>query len=281
MGESTPPRKDDSSSMNVWDAGKSPAFQFYPADFLADEGQTSMSLAEAGAYIRLLCRCWLEGSIPDDLTRAARLVGVPVLEFKKLWPTVRACFVDHPDRSGRLTHPRLERERLKQTLYRRRQADAAAMRWNKKADATALQPHRLIPEKSTDVAIPVECSSSSSSSSSSNYVEKKSDRGSRRPIYTSDRFAVFEWQLDELGMMLGAHLCDFDLHSFFDDLTQRSRADGLVIPKQNAWPWLQSQVLAEAERRGLPIAQASSSDASLGKLSTRLVAGIAGLSNTR
>jgi len=78
---------------------------------------------------------------------------------------------------------------------------------------------------------------------------------SKRPVYTSDRFAVFEWQLDELSKVLGAHFEDFDLHAFFDALTQRSRADGLVIPKPDVWNWLQAQVIAEAQRRGLPMAQ--------------------------
>ncbi len=78
--------------------------------------------------------------------------------------------------------------------------------------------------------------------------------GSKRPIYTSDRFAVFEWQLDELSKVLGAHFETFDLHAFFDGLTQQSRASGLVIPKAGVWEWLQAQVVAEASRRGLPIA---------------------------
>lgn len=81
--------------------------------------------------------------------------------------------------------------------------------------------------------------------------------GSKRPIYTSDRFAVFEWQLDELGKVLGAHFETFDLHAFFDDLSQKSRAEGLVIPKADVWAWLQTQVTAEAKRRGLLMAKTS------------------------
>jgi hypothetical protein len=80
---------------------------------------------------------------------------------------------------------------------------------------------------------------------------------SKRPVYTSDRFAVFEWQLDELSKMLGSHFEAFELDVFFDALTQKSRADGLVIPRDEAWPWLQAQVLAEVKRRNLPVASAT------------------------
>ena len=56
---------------------KSPAFQFYPKDFMSDEKQAVMELAEVGAYIRLICVCWEEGSIPRDMKRLAKLCGAP------------------------------------------------------------------------------------------------------------------------------------------------------------------------------------------------------------
>lgn len=83
------------------------------------------------------------------------------------------------------------------------------------------------------------------------------DARSKRPVYTSDRFVVFEWQFEDLGRMLGPHLDAFDLHAFFDDLTQRSRREGLVIARAEVWEWLQGQVLAEAKQRRLPIAGAT------------------------
>src|SRR5205085_299008 len=46
---------------------------------------------------------------------------------------------------------------------------------------------------------------------------------SKRPIYTSERFAVFEWQFNDLSQMLGDHVYEFDLHAFFDALSARSR----------------------------------------------------------
>jgi uncharacterized protein YdaU (DUF1376 family) len=103
-------------------SGKSPAFQFYPNDFLSDRNVIVMSLQERGAYITLLCLCWHE-PLPNDPDRLAALCGVPVSTFRKLWPALAICFRDSTDQPGRLVHPRLERERHKQLDFRRRQSD--------------------------------------------------------------------------------------------------------------------------------------------------------------
>ncbi len=105
------------------DSTKSPAFQFYPKDFLSDENVRVMSLQECGAYIRLIALCWIEGTLPVDTERLARLVGVPLATFRKIWPALDPCFRAHPTNSDRLIHPRLEREREKQENFRRRQSD--------------------------------------------------------------------------------------------------------------------------------------------------------------
>lgn len=102
---------------------KSPAFQFYPKDFLTDENVRVMSLQERGAYITLICLCWLEGTLPRDQGRLSRLCGVPLTTFRKLWPALDICFRAHPELADRLIHPRLERERQTQTVFRRRQSD--------------------------------------------------------------------------------------------------------------------------------------------------------------
>jgi len=103
---------------------RAPAFQFYPKDFLTDGNVAGMSLQERGAYITLLCLCWLEGSLPSDLGRLANHVGVPRATVVKLWPALARCFRPSDTEEGRLIHPRLELERQKQEEYRRRQSDA-------------------------------------------------------------------------------------------------------------------------------------------------------------
>lgn len=233
---------------------KAPAFQFYAGDFLNDEHVKLMSLHERGAYITLICQCWIEGSLPSDIERLARLVGAPIAAFKKLWPSIEPCFAPKAG-TDRLLHPRLEKERRKQKDYRRRQSDAAGKRWQSHGNATALPAHVRQPSQ-RNAFISVSSQSQTQSRTADAVTPLPTNARSRHPVYTSDRFAVFEWQFDELSKMLGAHFEAFGLDAFFDRLTQESRASGLVIPKAEAWSWLQSQVLAEAKRRGLPLASA-------------------------
>jgi uncharacterized protein YdaU (DUF1376 family) len=119
--------------------GKSPAFQFYPKDFLGDGDQAGMSLQETGAYARLMCYEWNShgDGIPDDAIRAANMVHAAPGAMRKMWPAIRSMFVAHPTEPGRLVHPRLEKERAKQNIFRRRQSDASKKRWSSRGIPTA------------------------------------------------------------------------------------------------------------------------------------------------
>jgi hypothetical protein len=64
---------------------------------------------------------------------------------------------------------------------------------------------------------------------------------------------VFEWQLDDCAKLLGAHTVAFDLHAWFDALDQRAIEHGWVPPKRDSGAWLQAELLAECQRRGLPL----------------------------
>lgn len=77
---------------------------------------------------------------------------------------------------------------------------------------------------------------------------------SRRPIFQGQRFIVFDWMLEDLSRLLGAHTEDFDLHGFFFELDAKVAGENVVIPQRDGGRWLQAQVLAEAIRRGLPVA---------------------------
>ena len=94
---------------------KAPAFQFYPKDFLTDSHVIAMTLAERGAYITLLCLCWMDHSLPTERTSLARLCRVSAVAFDRLWPALEPCFtvID-----GRLVQPRIERERARQAQFR-------------------------------------------------------------------------------------------------------------------------------------------------------------------
>jgi uncharacterized protein YdaU (DUF1376 family) len=107
---------------------KSPAFQFYARDFLADEHVARMGNVETGIYIRLLCFCWLEGSIPADLEELALMLPrTSGKELEKAWRVVGRCFDPHPTEPGRYVQQRLDRERQKQANRREKARLAGAV----------------------------------------------------------------------------------------------------------------------------------------------------------
>lgn len=97
---------------------RSPAFQFYPKEFLTDGNVAAMSLHECGAYIKLICLCWQEGSLSADPQRLANMVGTSLRDFRKLWPALAPCFHEE---GGTIRHESLDRERHKQEAYREQQ----------------------------------------------------------------------------------------------------------------------------------------------------------------
>jgi len=60
--------------------------------------------------------------------------------------------------------------------------------------------------------------------------------------------------VDLLTKLLGEYTEDFDLHQWFLDLDDKARRSDMVIPQRDGGAWLHDQTLAEAQRRGLPIA---------------------------
>lgn len=111
----------------------SPAFQFYPADFLADENVASMTAEERGVYITLLCICWREGSIPENPENLGLACGLNGKRMANAWQAVSKCFVPHRRKPKRVVHPRLERERKAQSERRKSRSEAglrgAKARW--------------------------------------------------------------------------------------------------------------------------------------------------------
>lgn len=98
---------------------KSPAFQFYPDDFLGSPAVAAMTHAEIGVYMLLLCFDWNANGLPEDAATLARMVKLPPKQFAKVWPALESCF---PVRDGRRFNPRLEKERAKQTEWREKSA---------------------------------------------------------------------------------------------------------------------------------------------------------------
>jgi len=110
-------------------SNKSPAFQWYPKDILASARVQEMSLAEEGAYRRLLDYCWINGDIPADEKRCARLIGKgATVEIAKV---CLEMFTASPDDDSRMIHDRLETEREKQEANSKARQKASEARWSK------------------------------------------------------------------------------------------------------------------------------------------------------
>lgn len=88
-----------------------PYFPFYPADWLSSPRIMCSTLAQQGAYIRLLCVCWMSNncSLPDDDNKLVTLSGLPEQELL----FVRQMFTKHPHLQGCLTNDRLYKEWVK------------------------------------------------------------------------------------------------------------------------------------------------------------------------
>lgn len=127
---------------------KSPAFQFYPNDFLGGVVAT-YSLEETGLYTLLLAFDWNLNGLPLDVESLARISRVSVRKFRVLWKRVGANFVE---RNGRYHNPRLDLERQKQAENSGKKKAAAASRWNAHADAPAL--HTQCPPTPTTTPTP-------------------------------------------------------------------------------------------------------------------------------
>lgn len=138
---------------------KSPAFQFYPNDWLSSPKIATMTPAEEGAYIRLLCYDWANDGIPDNDQQLAALSRLGEGWLKGGCPLVRQCFNQHPTKPGHLTNQRLQKERQKQS------------EWHEKSRSGGLQSGRIrkltTETKGGSTTLEPKGNSSSSSSSSS------------------------------------------------------------------------------------------------------------------
>lgn len=117
----------------------SPAFQFYPKEFLSSSKVLRMSNTEIGVYTKLLCLTWLDHGLPTDLGQVARMVGVPARQFTKMWSgPLGECFYE---KGGKFQNLRLDKERKIQADYRAKKQAAANERWSKQQTCTAPAVH--------------------------------------------------------------------------------------------------------------------------------------------
>lgn len=136
-------------------ADKPDWFKMDPAKFLQDSLVDAMSTAELGCAIRLLCRQWIDGWIPDDLDLLARLCRVDRSAMDAHWVILQMFFpeVEPGKRANRFMW--VERE-VVQAAMKKRQDDgreAVNRRWEairKQKDTNRSPIPHPIQESDTD-----------------------------------------------------------------------------------------------------------------------------------
>jgi uncharacterized protein YdaU (DUF1376 family) len=150
---------------------KSPAFQFYPQDFLV--GSAMLSAEETGAYIRLLCYSWTHDGLPDDDAQLQRLAGCHGNAIASIRHKFGIC------QDGKLRNARLEDVRIKQIEYKNAQKANAEKRWQKQQKTNTSMPSHMprdIPSHmpphmpSHEIGIPIGICQNDALHSSSSYI---------------------------------------------------------------------------------------------------------------
>jgi len=153
---------------------KSPAFQFYPADWL-DVRVMRMTYEAQGVYMRLLCHMWRDSkdqcSMAADPSAIASVLGLPMAKTKALLRQIQ--WKDDPifvEQDGKYISRRLQRVKAQQVQKSHAKSIAgkkgADSRWQ--SHASAMPPAIVLP-----MANDSSSSSSSSSSASASGEEKK------------------------------------------------------------------------------------------------------------
>jgi uncharacterized protein YdaU (DUF1376 family) len=149
VGAETPQNGPDqlhSGGVNVADVTSYhalPYYQYYPAAF--DLSTATFTLAEIGAYQRLLNHQWANGSVPGDNVKAlSQICRCTYSTMKSVWKTIGEKFTRGDD--GKWRNRKMERVRAEATSYREQQSNrgraSAAARANQKPTSVepALEP---------------------------------------------------------------------------------------------------------------------------------------------
>lgn len=117
---------------------------WFPLDVAAFlNGTTYLTPEEGWAYIRLLCHQWDKGSVPGDMSRAARTIGYTDDAYQRAWQGIGDKFVKGDD--GNYRNERLEKDRQKQEAVSASRSNAstkaARARWDAPRIADASLTH--------------------------------------------------------------------------------------------------------------------------------------------
>lgn len=262
----------------------SPAFQFYVKEWRSSRAVLRMTFAQRGMYLEMLLEQWENYSVPDDPAAVAALIGGTVEEWTDAWPVLRRKFCDRRakprdrdtmptshDAARKIINVKLEEIRAKLKRYRvvaRKGGQARAVSAKRGNNGTyspavspavtpAVAPAAQPAVSSTPIPSPSPTPSPSASPSPTASAKE-------RPRLRNTRFAVHRWMIERLIGELGPHANNFDLDSWLmDRIPVLAEAERGIVP--DWFQWLKTETLAEAVRRGLPIAASKLSSVPSGR----------------
>lgn len=97
---------------------KAPAYQNYASDFMAKT--ISWDAIEVGIYVRLRNAQWVNGGLPNEDVRLAKIAGVDTETFQKAWVIVGFEFALCPD--GLIREQEIENLRAQKQAFAERQS---------------------------------------------------------------------------------------------------------------------------------------------------------------
>jgi uncharacterized protein YdaU (DUF1376 family) len=145
-----------------------------------------MTPACFGAYMRLLCYAWTRGGIPDDEAACARITGG--MEPGD-WSAIRSRLLVLDD--GRLTHQRLELERVAVSEIREKRAEAGRMGGRPKANGKQNESKTKASDKQSESKTKAPNPSPSLPSSGNTHTPPDGGNEFRKPGWAADAWAEF------------------------------------------------------------------------------------------
>lgn len=101
--------------------GKSPAFQFYPRDWVMST--RILTPEQRGVYLDLLCFGWdMEDGLPTSAPEMAALVGMTPQKFSRVWAVIACRF--YQDDAGRWRNRKQEEQKAEMDELREKRRKA-------------------------------------------------------------------------------------------------------------------------------------------------------------
>ncbi len=106
--------------------------------FSTDEEACQWTNQEEGAFHRLMRSAWINGGIPDDVFKIAKICREPVKVMAKLWPAFESKWPIDPLNPERRVNPKQECEREFKAEKSGKAAESAAKSWESRRKAKAM-----------------------------------------------------------------------------------------------------------------------------------------------